>query len=141
VHPDRAGGQHLAEYVDQDFFDRRARCGAPGRRIGNTELDDRGAVVLAVAGERQLGQNGDRPRNHVLGQLIAQRRPQIIAGAGAARRAGDRGPQVTTIRPGDRAAHRRLAQQRCLDLTEFDAIPAYFHQVIAAAHEVEKPAG
>ena len=104
------------------------------------------AIDLAVGGQRQRIQDHERRRNHVVGQLPLQRRPQRRRGRlrPVAPRHISNEPLVAgaiLARQDHRFAHPRDPGERRLDLARLDAVTTDLHLMIDPPEIVDVPVG
>ncbi|BDU02571.1 hypothetical protein IFM12276_55990 [Nocardia sputorum] len=139
IRADPVHAEHRREHLGDDFLDRRRRRTESPRREGR--LGKRLAIELAAGIQRERVQRHDGSRNHVGGQRFRDRREQValldrVPGRGY--RVGDQ--LVAQGRRRDHRhglAHRRLRQQRRLDLTQLDPLTAELHLEIGPAQIVQ----
>ncbi len=145
VDADPVDAQHLAEQVVQLLLAGHAgRAPGGGRCQGGHR--QRGAVGLAVRGQRQLRQGHDHGRDHVVGQRGRDVLPQP---RGFRPPAGGRDGvrQQPHIARTDLLGHHHglghvgVALQHRLDLAEFDAEAADLDLVVTAAQELQVAVG
>jgi hypothetical protein len=108
-------------------------------------LQEGAAVHRAVGGERELGEDDPRRRNHVVREPRRQvraervgRRPGVPGGDDVAGQA--RSPGGALAQPHQRLGHLRVLAQHRLDLAGLHAVAADLHLVAGASRELEGPA-
>ncbi len=138
VAADLVDAEHGGEGVAHGRLGRAGGRGpVRGRGAGSVRGGQRGAVELAVGGQRQRVEHGDRRGHAVGGQGAgAQRAPVGRVGCGAGRGHGVRGePPVArpVLADGDGGlGDARVGGQHALDLAEFDPEAPDLHLVVAA---------
>ena len=124
--------------VGQGLLRRRARRSVVGRRRG-VRNRQRGTVELAVGGQRQGVEPGERRRHHIVRQALLQERPQLRGGRPVVRRhhVGRQPPAAGRITIGEHGAglDPQMTVEPRLDLRQLDAIAADLHLVVAPAEE------
>ncbi len=124
--------------------------GALGRRdvrlaavvLPPVEPSERGAVHLAVRGERQGGVRHDQAGDHVVGQEPAEvfaQPPGAVGRVGPDGDVRDQPPAAVAVGRGDHdgVRHARVGAQRRLDLAQFDPVAADLDLVVDPAEELQ----
>ncbi|CAM5663466.1 hypothetical protein KAURM247S_08250 [Kitasatospora aureofaciens] len=143
VGADLGEAQHLGEQPGQHVLLRGVRFPAR-RRSGGGRLGQ-GASVQLAAGVERKGVEGDvRGRHHVVGQPLAQVRPQVLRPKlrpGDGHHVGDQTRVLRPVLPDDHGGpyDLRVLRQCRLDLTEFDPESPELDLVVGAAEEFQVP--
>ncbi len=141
-HADSIYSNHLLPYSTQNLFVRGARRGVFFARCSPFRRGQCIAVQLAVGSQRQFFEFNKRARRHILGQLVAERRPQL----GAAERLLTRHyyvrRQPLAAEAVTRSKHRALSHsidltQRCFNFTKLDAESADLDLAVISAEKVD----
>ncbi len=139
--------QQVLPHPAQHFFGRRLRPQARGltRRLRLLGRGQGGPIHLAVARQRQLVEQHERRRHHVLGQMPSDVTAQVTDRRRLFRVEYDVGDQShVTGRAladcGGAVAHSRVLAQHRLHLPEFHPRPAHLHLPVAPPDELQPPA-